>query len=194
MTHRSITAECATLLRYFGVRAVIVDFPESGSRPIDRSSMTGKRSLWEYMRDATGGSSGGGVTEGGELQMADRLVSWVERYFTQTHTTCTAVSTTTSRTMMTDSHTAAATASSSTSSSSSSSAATSSSTKGGAAVSAAASHDTTNSAAAAAAAAAGEGLKYFRPPLYFQHQGHSRTITGRFRVVTPGAACFCKVA
>ncbi len=147
---------------------MIVDFPESGSRQIDRSSMTGKRSFWDFMRHATGGSSGGGLTEGGELQMADRLVSWVERYFTQTHTTCTAVSTTTAgsgaatSSIVADTHITAATTVSSSSSSSST------------AVLSPGRSGTTEGAAAD-----GEERKYFLPPLYFQHQGHSRTITGR---------------
>lgn len=118
--------ECAALLRYFGIRAVIVDFPEGGGG-VSTASATGKRPF-ESAADTANTTSSGSGGSGSTPTMSERLVSWAERYFNQSTDT------------------------------------------------------TSNSSADAARASTGADDAYFErtflPPVYFQHQGHSRTIVG----------------
>ena len=77
------TVECAALLRYFGIRAVIVDFPEGLAISSDQhptlatgNKVTGKRPFEVMTAESADNNSISGV-----LTISERIVRWVERFY-----------------------------------------------------------------------------------------------------------------
>jgi hypothetical protein len=126
-----VTVECAALLRFFGIRAVIVDFPSTA--PVAHPPVPSAGRAAGSKRDS---SQLYAAQEEGGLRMTDRVCAWVQRYFTA-HRAPTST--------------------------------------------AAVSRETPPGAEAVIASEVGTddaAREAFAPPLYFQHQGHSRTIAG----------------
>ena len=130
------TAECAALLRYFGIRAVIVDFPEGLAISSDQhptlatgNKVTGKRPFEVMTAEPADNNSGSNGS--GEMTISERIVRWVERYYNSIP-----IETAANMNNVTD----------------------------------------------AAHASQSTNDDYFQekflPPVYCQHQGHSRTIVG----------------
>jgi len=86
--------ECAALLRYFGIRAVIVDFPEGlairsqeqqhNTATANDTKMTGKRPFETMITESTDNESNRNSNNNNNsdvLTISDRIVRWAERYF-----------------------------------------------------------------------------------------------------------------